>query len=97
MIQIVGYAKKAGSFTPQNSKDEVEYNNIILYVISDVVPDVNGFMSFEIKIKAANFMKITNNVKVEDILNHVVEMNYVSTGKASILCSIKVVDDEKTA
>lgn len=94
MTQVVGYAIKTGSFTPSGSKEAVEYNNIILYLISDIVPNVEGYMAFECKIKFSDFAKITNGVKAKDLVGNCIEMNYISTGKQNILCSIKVIEEE---
>lgn len=96
MIKILGFRHKEGNFKDSNGR-EVYYNNILLYYVSDCVPDVVGCSVGELKVPFDNCKAITGYdfSLLPELLNKSVELSYIPVGKYQQLSSIRVVVDKK--
>lgn len=59
MTKVIGIKDSKGNFISKEGKS-IDYDNLVLYVITDSDPNVLGMTSSEIKIKKSNFEKITS-------------------------------------
>jgi hypothetical protein len=70
MTQVVGFAEKQGTY------ENIVYDNIVLYLLSDDDPDINGFSASEIKIKRSDLPRILDKLSPRDLLNREIELFY---------------------
>lgn len=90
MTKIIGLKQSKGNFTTEGKT--IDYNNIMLYVITDADSSVLGMTASEIKIKVENFEKITG-YKLEsmpELLDKQVSLNYILIKNKPVLESIIV-------
>ena len=91
MIKVVGYEKKKGSFTNQQTGEVIVYDNVILYCINDHVENVQGCYVSEIKVKSSDFAKICSGYEPDDLINKEIKPYYAPYGNRVKLSSIEVV------
>ena len=95
MTKIVGYQHKKGSFT-NDSKENVNYDNVILYFVSDGVDGVTGCSVGEVKVSNDKLEAITgfklNNL--DQIINKKVFFNYIPDAKFPKLNSISIMPEK---
>lgn len=93
MIKIVGFQHKEGSFCDTNGRI-VNYNNVVLFYVSDVVRDVVGCSVGELKIPFDSCKGITgyDYSVLPELVDKNVELSYIPLGKYQQLSSIRVVD-----
>lgn len=92
MIKVVGYEKKKGLFTNQQTGEVIDYDNIILYCINDNVENVQGCYVSEIKVKRCDFLKICGH-NHDDVIDHEIKPYYAPYGSHVKLSSIEVLND----
>lgn len=94
MIQIVGFQRKEGNFVDPNGRT-VQYDNILLFYVSDVVRDVVGYSVGEIKIPFNNCKAITglDYSQLPELLEKTVDLCYIPMGKYQQLSAIRVVEN----
>lgn len=90
MIKVVGFERKKGTFTNQQTGESIDYDNIILYCTNDAVDNVQGCYVSEIKVKSADFSKICCGFKPEELLDHEIKSYYAPYSNRVKLSSIEV-------
>lgn len=101
MNQIVGMTqRKKGSFKNEGG-EEISYDNVVFYFISDENPDINGCTAGEVKIKFENLSGIFGSDKSSedfygnDVLGFIgkyVSFNFMMTNKVPVLSGIRLAD-----
>lgn len=92
MIECIGIHEKKGSFTPDGKKEEVAYDNIMVYYVTDDNPDVFGFYGVEIKIPRARVQMI-NFSDWKEIVGKQIEFVYnIFTGTPR-LTGVKIIGE----
>ena len=96
MVKIVGFQHKEGKFKNESNQD-ISYNNVVLFYISDCVEHVVGCSVGEIKISFDKCKAITgfDYASLPEILNKNVELSYIPVGRYQQLNSIRVLDEVK--
>ncbi len=96
MVKIVGFQHKEGKFKNDSNQDVV-YNNVTLFYISDCVKNVVGCSVGEIKVPFEQCQAITgfDYANLPEILNKNVELSYIPVGKYQQLSSVRVIEDKK--
>ncbi len=91
MIKCIGYIRKSGNFKDDSGKS-IDYDNIILYLISDENDGVVGFESTQLKIKAASFEKLCPGLySVNDLLDQTISLDYSLFSDKPVLRSISII------
>ena len=96
MVKIVGFQHKEGKFKNDINQDIV-YNNVVLFYISDCVKNVVGCSVGEIKVPFEQCQSITgfDYASLPEMLNKNVELSYIPVGKYQQLSSVRVIEDKK--
>ena len=96
MIKIVGFQHKEGSFDDNNGRT-IKYNSVLLFYVSDVIPEVVGRSVGELKIPFDSCKGITgyDYSLLPELIDKNVELSYIPLGKYQQLSSIRVVEDKK--
>lgn len=91
MTKVIGIKDSCGKFTSKEGK-EINYDNLVLYVITDSDPNVLGMTSSEIKIKKSNFEKITGLAvgSYSDLIDKQVTLSFVLIKDKPILEKITI-------
>ncbi len=94
MIKIVGFQHKEGSFKDYNGQN-VSYNNVILFYLSDCSSNVIGCSVGELKIGFEKVQGITGMPyeQLPELLNKNVQLNYIPVGKYQQLVSISIIPE----
>ncbi|MGN0607369.1 MAG: hypothetical protein ACI4JM_12690 [Oscillospiraceae bacterium] len=91
MNKIIGLERKSGKF------NDIEYDNTIVYYVTDCNPNVNGFKGVEVKIKTSNLCKwlglSQNDLAV--LINRKVDFHYDFSCSPPLLCGVTLLDDDK--
>lgn len=90
MIKVVGFEKKKGTFTNQQTGEVIEYDNIILYCTNDSIDNVHGSYVSEIKVKSSDFSKICGGFKPEELIDHEIKPYYAPYGNRVKLSSMEI-------
>lgn len=92
MTKVIGIKDSKGNFTSKEGKS-IDYDNLVLYVITDSDPNVLGMTSSEIKIKKSNFEKITSISVAEypNLIDKQVSLSFVLIKDKPILEKITIV------
>ena len=95
MTKIVGLQRKNGNFDNDRGQ-KVEYDNIMLYFVSDGISGITGCSVGEVKIPYDKCEAMTSFVfkDLGGIINKNVQFNYIPDGKFPKLESITVLDDK---
>lgn len=87
MVKIVGIEQKEGSFTDDKGRS-VEYDNVILYCVTDSNPDCLGMSVLTVKVPRRNFVSITGYSEVNrDMIGQCISLEYVPRLTGSPLLS----------
>ena len=85
MIKVVGFETKKGSFTNQQTGEVIDYDNLIIYYVSDLKEEVEGLYSSEIKIKSKDIKKILGDIKPSEMINKEIIPYYIPVGNSVVL------------
>ena len=93
MIKVVGYERKTGEY------NNIRYDNLCLYTISDDLPSVTGYFPNTVKIKYNQLCDIfhCNGVELTNVLNNIInkeiaiDMAYV--GRYPQLVGIRILSN----
>ncbi len=88
MIKVVGFETKKGSFTNQQTGEVIDYDNLIIYYVSDLKKEVEGLYSSEIKIKSKDIKKILGDLNPSDLLDEEIIPYYIPVGNSVVLYHI---------
>jgi len=91
MTKCIGYQKKKGDFTKEGTTEKIFYDNIILYLISDEVPEgVIGKTVSEIKIKTDAIKELfkAGDVTLETIIDRDIMFCYSILAGKPVLTGI---------
>ena len=97
MNKIIGLERKNGVFKNDNGEN-INYDNTIIYYITDCNSDVNGFKGCQIKVKTSNLCKwlSCNLADLPTVLiNQKVNFDYDFSYSPPILCGLTIINDDK--
>ena len=90
MIKCVGYAFKSGSFEDEKGK-KLEYDNVMLYYVSDNNFDVFGLETGVVKVKRSDWPKLCV-LPVEDLRDQQLQFDYAPVNGKVVLRRISLAD-----
>lgn len=92
MIECIGIHEKKGTFVPDGKKEEVSFDNIMVYYVTDDNPEIMGFYGVELKVQRAR----VKNINFEDwseIVGKQIDFVYNIFSGTPRLTGIKIVGD----
>lgn len=90
MVKVIGYEFSNGDFTNDNG-DVISYDNIKIYTITDAFDNIVGFGSSTLKVKRADFKKLTGFEKPDELLEKEIVPVYTPVGNSVRLTAIQIV------
>ena len=93
MIECIGVQERKGSFQDDKGR-EVEYDNVMLYYVTNDNPDILGYFGKEMKVNNKKVEKI-NFKNWEECIGKVLDFHYNMFGTTPTLDGIKIVGDGK--
>ena len=59
MIKVVGFETKKGSFTNQQTGEVIDYDNLIIYYVSDLKKKLRAYIHQKLKLKVKTLKRFS--------------------------------------